>query len=328
MTAHTDSVAIARVLAGALPGPLRIDRVDALSGGASAETCAIDLTDGNGVAHALIMRRSAGGNRFNPGVGKREEALVQQVAGRHDVPVAEVLAIFDDPVLGAGCVMRRLQGESIPRKLLRDETFAAARARLATDCGRAMAAIHRVPVAELPTLATQAPAQQVEQLAAMHKAFGQPVPTFTLALRWLREHLPPSSAPALVHGDFRTGNFLVDARGLVAVLDWELVHVGDPVEDLGWLCAPAWRFGGAGAAGGFATRAELVEAYEQAGGRRVSMEALHFWEIYASVRWGVICQFQAFAHLNRLAPSVERAAIGRRVTEVELDLLLLFDRLI
>lgn len=325
MNAQTDSGAIARVLAGALPGPLRVDRVDALSGGASAETCAIDVTDGDGTAHALILRRAAGGNRFNPGVGKREEALVQQVAGRHGVPVAEVLAIFEDPALGAGCVMRRLQGEAIPRKWLRDDRYATARAGLTEDCGRALAAIHRVPTGELPPLATQSPAQQVEQLAAMHKAFGQAVPTFTLALRWLRGNLPPPATPGLVHGDFRTGNFLVDENGLVAVLDWELVHVGDPAEDLGWLCAPAWRFGGDGAAGGFASRGALLEAYAKAGGQPVSPETLHFWEIYASVRWGVICQFQAFAHLNRLAPSVERAAIGRRVTEVELDLLLLLD---
>lgn len=325
MTAQPDAGAIIRVLGQALPTPLTVNRIAALSGGASAETCAVDVTDGNGTAHELILRRAAGGNRFNPGVGKREEARAQQAAGAERVPVAEVLAIFDDEMLGKGYLMRRLRGEAIPRKLLRDDCYAPARARLADDCGRALAGIHRVRRSALPELQALSPEQQVKQLATMHGAFAQPIPVFSLALRWLRGHLPEATEPALVHGDFRTGNLLVDEQGLVAVLDWELVHFGNPLEDLGWLCAPPWRFGGAGPAGGFASREALVAAYEAAGGRQVDPAELRFWEIYATLRWGVICQFQAFAHLNRMAPSVERAAIGRRVTEVELDLLLLID---
>lgn len=327
MTTKVDPAAVLRVLAGALPAPLAVSRITPLTGGASAETCAVDLTDATGAAHALILRRDAGGgSAFNPGVGKREEALAQRAAGAAGVPVAAVVAIFsDDPDLGSGYVMQRLDGETIPRKLLRDERYAGARQALVTDCARALAAIHATPVAGLPALPLLDAAAQLAQLESMHRAFGQAVPVFELALRWLREQLPPPSPPTLVHGDFRNGNLLVDERGLVAVLDWELVHLGNPLEDLGWLCTPAWRFGGSGAAGGFAGREALCEAYAAASGRAVTPARVRYWEVFGTLRWGVICQYQVFAHLHGQAPSVERAVIGRRITEVELDLLLLLD---
>lgn len=327
MATQVDSDAVIRALGNALPAPLTVTRINSLTGGASAETCAVDVTDGNGASHALILRRATGGGGgFNPGVGKREEALTQGAAARHGVPAAAVLAVFHaDPALGSGYIMRRLEGETIARKLLRDDEFAVARTRLVDDCARALAAIHRVPPGDLPVLPELTPAKQLDQLAMMHKAFGQPVPAFSLAIRWLRDNLPPPRPLALVHGDFRTGNLLVDSNGLVAVLDWELVHLGDPIEDLGWFCVPAWRFGSDLPAGGFGSREALAAAYERASGVAVSVDEVRYWEVFGTLRWGVICQFQAFAHLNGLAPSVERAAIGRRVTEVELDLLLLLD---
>lgn len=327
MTTKVDNDAVIRALGNALPAPLSVMRIASLSGGASAETCAVDVTDGSGRQHALILRRAAGGGGgFNPGVGKREEALTQGAAARHGVAAADVLAVFEaDPALGSGYVMRRLEGETIARKLLRDERYARARTRLVDDCARALAAIHRVPLPELPKLPELGAAQQLDQIAMMHKAFGQPVPAFSLAIRWLRERMPPARPLTLVHGDFRTGNLLVNEQGLVAVLDWELVHLGDPLEDLGWFCVPAWRFGSDLPAGGFGSREALIAAYARETGVTVSLEEVRFWEVFGTLRWGVICQFQAFAHLNGMARSVERAAIGRRVTEVELDLLLLIE---
>jgi aminoglycoside phosphotransferase (APT) family kinase protein len=111
---------------------------------------------------------------------------------------------------------------------------------------------------------------------------------------------------------------MVDAGGLVAVLDWELAHLGDPIEDIGWLCTRAWRFGGSGEVGGFASRPEFYAAYGE-----VDPERVRFWEVFGTLKWGIICQLQSFVHLRGELLSVERAAIGRRVTETELDLLLL-----
>ncbi|MBO0813392.1 MAG: hypothetical protein J2P23_15305, partial [Microlunatus sp.] len=101
-----------------------------------------------------------------------------------------------------------------------------------------------------------------------------------------------------------------------------LVHVGDPVEDLGWLCARTWRFGRDDLpAAGLGTREQLIAAYRAAGGADVSAEELRFWEALANVRWGVLTVRQLHEHLSGLRPSLELAAIGRRTSEAEWDLL-------
>jgi aminoglycoside phosphotransferase (APT) family kinase protein len=125
----------------------------------------------------------------------------------------------------------------------------------------------------------------------------------------------------LVHGDFRLGNLIVGPDRIEAVLDWELVHLGDPLEDLGWLCARPWRFRGPGPVGGMGEYDDLLAAYERESGTAVDGEELRWWEVFATLRWGVICLLQAARHLSGSERSVELAAIGRRVAETELDLL-------
>ena len=110
------------------------------------------------------------------------------------------------------------------------------------------------------------------------------------------------------------------------MLDWELTHLGDPVEDLGWLCVPAWRFSRPDLpAAGLGTREQLLAAYARHAGRRVPIEELRRWELAGTLRWGVICVMQAFSHLSGARRSVEHAVIGRRACEVEWDLLELLD---
>jgi hypothetical protein len=129
----------------------------------------------------------------------------------------------------------------------------------------------------------------------------------------------------LVHGDFRLGNLIVGPEGLRAVLDWELTHLGNPAEDLGWLCVKAWRFGAQQPVAGVGSREDLLAAYREAGGADISVAELRWWEVLGTLRWGVICMTQAWAHLSGAHRSVELAAIGRRVCEQEWDLLLLLD---
>jgi hypothetical protein len=118
---------------------------------------------------------------------------------------------------------------------------------------------------------------------------------------------------------------MVDASGLVGVLDWELAHLGDPVEDLGWMCVRSWRFGGPHPVAGLGRRDELLAAYRAAGGSEVDESTLRWWELYGTTRWGVICVQQAATHLTGAVRSVELAAIGRRVCEVERDVLELIE---
>jgi aminoglycoside phosphotransferase (APT) family kinase protein len=213
-----------------------------------------------------------------------------------------------------------VEGETIPRRILRDPALADVRPRLAGQCGEVLAAIHRIPVARVPQLEQ---ADQLEAWQAVLDSIGEPHPALEFALRWLTRNRPPAHRSVVVHGDFRNGNLVVGADGLVAVLDWELAHLGDPLEDLGWLCVKSWRFGSALRVGGFGTVDDLVEAYEEASGRSVDRAALAWWETLGTLKWGIMCIMQAATHLSGAVRSVELAAIGRRVCEVEHDLLLL-----
>jgi aminoglycoside phosphotransferase (APT) family kinase protein len=174
--------------------------------------------------------------------------------------------------------------------------------------------------------APQSPQQLVEAQLSMLDTLGEPHPVFELALRWLRSRAGASRVATLVHGDFRVGNVIVGPEGLRAVLDWELAHVGDPAEDLGWFCVRAWRFGNDDrAAGGLGSRDELLEAYLAAGGAPLQHGELRFWEVYGTLRWGIMCLLQASFHLSGVTRSVELAAIGRRACEMEWALLELME---
>lgn len=295
----------------------RVEALRRLSGGASRETWSLDLVGDAGTTGLILQRVRAG--TVSGGPGMTGEAALLRAAAALGVPVPTVVADDGGDAIGSPCiVMARLDGETIARKLLRDDEWATARARLVGQAGAALAAIHRIPVEAAPRLRAS---DQLDELRAMLDGFDQPLPAFELGLRWLAANRPEPGPAAVVHGDFRLGNLLVDHDGLAGVLDWELAHLGDPVEDLGWYCVRAWRFGSPLPAGGMGTREELLAAYEAGGGPPVDPAALRWWELLGTIKWGLICVVQAQVHLSGAARSVELATIGRRVCENEWDVL-------
>ena len=280
-----------------------------LSGGASRETWSFVL-DGT---RRLILRRDP---PKAPKTGMTREAELFRAAAAAGVPVPELVDASDDPaVLGSAfLVMVHVDGETIPRKILRDPEYAEARPKLARQCGEILARLHTIDPTTIPGLED---VDQVIQYRTVLDNLAQPHPTFELAFRWLEANRPTGTRRTVVHGDFRNGNLMIGPEGVRAVLDWELAHAGDPMEDLGWLCVKSWRFGVDRPVGGFGTYEELAAGY----GDDVDLDALRWWEILGSLKWGIMCIMQTVAHTSGMRRSVELAAIGRRVCEVEHDLL-------
>lgn len=307
-----------------VPGVVR--GLERLSGGASQETYAFKFHSEGGSARKLILRKDAAFE--NPANDRATERALMCAAFEHGVPVPAQHFWLEFTPNDTGFVMDFVQGETLARRILRDAPYAHARTVLARQCGEVLARIHSLPHAALPAL-PEPPAPiapyLIEQQRQRLDSFGDAHPVFELALRWLERHLPVEREPCLVHGDFRNGNLIVTGEGLASVLDWELSHLGDPMEDLGWLCVKSWRFGAAQPVGGFGSREDLFAAYETATGQRVDGESVRFWEVFGTLKWGLICKLQAEYHLRGVKPSLELAALGRRVCETEYDLLLLIE---
>lgn len=316
---------LAALVRGFAPSCSGIVELRRLTGGASQETWAFDAeTDAGRIP--LILRRGAGGaaRESSHAVTLADEARLIGLAAEAGVPVPRVCAVLPEGhALGAGYLMTRVQGETIPRRFLRDPRFAAARAGLARQCGEILARLHRIAPARLPAMRAAPARVELEHYLETYRAHGESRPVFMLAAQWLRANAPDADLPlGLVHGDFRSGNLMIDEHGVAAVLDWELAHLGDPMEDLGWLCVNSWRFGhDEHPVGGFGTREDLFAGYEAAGGLRVDPQRVRYWQVLGTLKWGVMCGNMLSVFRRGEDRSIERAAIGRRASETEIDLL-------
>jgi aminoglycoside phosphotransferase (APT) family kinase protein len=311
------------VLAGPLGARVRIEDLRRLTGGASRTTWAFTAHTEAG-SRALILRT---GPPDDVHAGMELEARVQELAAAQGAPVPEVLAASNSTVaLGNPyLICAEIGGETIVRRILRG-LDGAGRARLLMQCAAALAAIHRADPADAELVTEDPLTRWRNELDTM----GDTTATLEWAFRWLEANRPAGSAITLVHGDFRMGNLIVDLDSgpdLAAVLDWELVHGGQPAEDLAWFCIRAWRFGAPKTlgAGGLGSVEDFLSAYEAFGGAAIDRTAFHWWLVLATLRWGVICRYQAERHLSGETSSVELATIGRRVCETEWDLLNLLE---
>ena len=316
--------ALEHALVKALPGFEHVTAIARLSGGASQETWAVDATI-LGMSRPLILRRSpGGGGRATDSANAiplSTEAIVIETCREAGVAAPRVRYVLKpEDQAGDGYVMDRLSGETIARKILRDQAFDEVRPKLAFQCGEALARIHRVDTAPLKAVlpVVDGPTQ-LRRYRDIYDAYDYPHPVFELAFKWLEPRLAGAQRQTLVHGDFRHGNLLISPKGLEGVLDWELTHIGDPLEDIGWICTNSWRFGVADkVVGGFGDLDDLIAGYAAAGGGAVDTDQVRSWIVYGSLKWGVMCMTMYHGFLND--HSVERAAIGRRASETEIDL--------
>src|SRR4051794_4486704 len=304
---------------GSDPGAIALS---AIPGGASRETFLAEA----GERRWVIRRDPLGApDSFAP---LETEFRVVQAAAAARVPVAPPIA-FEPAgarLESAGFLMGHVSGTSVAPRVLRRDERAAARRALPGQLGEARA---RTPSIDSRGIGGVPASDDDPALAAcalwerMLDEVGEPLPAVEAGLRWLRLYPPaPPARERLVHGDFRLGNLIVGEAGLAAVIDWELCHSGDPAEDIGWICVRSWRFGnGERPVAGVGSLAELLDAYEEAGGEPPSEERVRWWEAMGNVKWAVICARQAHDHLIGARPSAELASLGRRICEPEWDLL-------
>lgn len=310
-----------RDLAAALRSLMCVEGVsglELLTGGASRQTWRF-TTSADGVIKPYVLQLQVEGEHSSRTNDVETQADVMTAARAAGTPVPSVVRAANSsaPLGGPYLIMEHVEGEVIARRILRDERFAAARTRFGADCGSALASLHCVDVHGL-ALVTVDPLEfcrdGLDQL-------GEPQPALEFGLRWLERNRPDATGTAVVHGDFRLGNLLIDTSGLRAVLDWEIAHVGDPMADVGWLSAKTWRFGGVRPVGGVAEYEELFAPYTEKTGRTVDTATLVWWQALSSLRWGLMSLQQAGRHVRGETRSHELAAIGRRASAAMWDLL-------
>ncbi len=318
-------------------GQVALRTLARLPGGACQDNFRVDvwLEAGEISGERKMVLRSDARKSLPISIGRREEFAVVQAAVDADVPTPKVRWLARDLVRPGAYAyfMDWVDGESIGRRVVRNSELAEARKLLPAQLAAALAKVHSItpaaaPQLVFPNLPDLPPAQAAlisirKQLDEMH----EPHPALELALEWLRQHAPPAEQRTLVHGDFRTGNFMVLPTGLSAVLDWEFSHWGDPMEDLGWLSLRDWRFGQLDRPiGGFARREAFYEAYQSASRRTVNRKHVHYWEVLGNVRWAAGSIHQGERYLSGEETDVELVAIARRAVEMEFETLRLIEK--
>jgi aminoglycoside phosphotransferase (APT) family kinase protein len=306
-----------------------IERYELLSGGAVQLNWLIEGTRA-GTPFAYVLRTDAASSLLMSHSRAQEFALLC-AAERAGVTVPTPRALCEDPsILGAPFfIADRAAGTALASRVVRDRNLGGDRSKLGEILGAELARIHssRPPEPSLDVLGfpSVSPALDVvESNRATLDELGVARPVLEWGLRWLERNAPAPAGLVLCHRDFRTGNYLLDERGLTAILDWEFAGWGDGAEDIGWFCAACWRFGNDELeAGGVATRGDFYRGYERESGTRVDPDAVHYWEVAAHVRWAAIALLQADRHLSGAESSLELALTSHLVPELEYEILAL-----
>jgi aminoglycoside phosphotransferase (APT) family kinase protein len=330
------SARLAAHLSGPSGSEVHIDAIKPLAGGACQDHFRVDVTiDGRSQRYAL---RSDARASLTGSLSREVERQVIDLAVQHGVPTPAVRWFVRD-LLRPGAhayLMDWVEGVAIGAKVLRDPALEGARAVLPQQLAQALATLHHIERPPGTALLSREPTSAGDDLSAtdavlafQRKALDhlpEPRPALELVYRWLEAHAPAERETVLVHGDFRTGNFLVTPQGLGALVDWEFAHWGSPADDLGWFCVRDWRFGQLDReAGGLVSREAFLELYLAAGGRSVTPAEWRWWEIAGNLRWATGAHEQAQRVLSGAETDLELLAIGRRACEMEYEALRLIE---
>ncbi|MEW5685921.1 MAG: phosphotransferase family protein [Pseudomonadota bacterium] len=289
---------LAAYIAGKMPdaADVVVSNLEQISGGASRETYRFRLgwsEGGTARERKLILRRDPPASLID--TERRVEFEAYRAFRGSAVPVPEMLWLeeasyaLDHPFF----VAEEIAGFQASPQLLLSGAYDAVLPKVAQQKWAILGEIAKAdPHALKLTDVMPAPAldacwkRELDHWEALiDRDQAEPLPVTRAAIRWLRANPPPPAQKlSVVHGDYRTGNYLFDEAGQIhGILDWEMCHLGDPLEDLGWSLQPIWGFG-SGRAGGLCTQDEAVAAWEAASGLKADPAALHWWILFNCVK--------------------------------------------
>jgi aminoglycoside phosphotransferase (APT) family kinase protein len=314
----------------------RVENLRKMPGGASKETWSFDLfgsLEGNKEVIPMVLRIE----RASPlpvSIDLKTEFYLLREVHAWEIPVPRPYWVGQEDLGNPFSILERIEGETLVRRLQRDDLYQKARRAIPGQLGRALARIHRIPLRKqafdfLPWRSRHS-SPALSELGfyetLLEKFSPDPHPALELAIRWLKAHLPSPREQVLVHGDYRLGNIVYNEAGVRSILDWELAHIGDPLEDVGYISVQAWRFGQeAKPIGGIGEREDFYKAYQEADGFPFDPESLYYWEVFGNLKWGIITILQAIPFIQGDSSSIELASLGRKTAEVELQLLTLIE---
>lgn len=325
------SAVCAYLAAQAQANSVRMTHAKLLSGGAIQENWALDLQiEGGAFAGELaVVLRCDSASAVSVSHGRAEEYALLDAAFQAGVTVPEPLWLCADrAVMGRPFfVMRRIGGTATAHHVVKSDTLGGDRRVLAERLGEELARIHSIVPgrASLGFLSEyqQAPAlYHVQRFREFLDGHHRAHPVLEFGLNWLERHAPARGEVTLTHGDFRTGNYMVDEQGLTGVLDWEFAGWSDPVQDIGWFCAKCWRFSRPDLeAGGIGEREDFYRGYERVSGRKMNAESVRYWEVMAFMNWAIISLQQAQRHVSGEEVSLLLGLTGHITPELEWEIL-------
>jgi aminoglycoside phosphotransferase (APT) family kinase protein len=307
---------------------VRISRIERMSGGAVQQNWAVDAELAGGPfagSHRWVLRMDAPAI-VAESLTRAEEFRVLQVMHEARVLAPRPLWSCEDPsVVGRSFfIMERLPGVAAGHKVARDARLVPDRKRLARELAANLARIHTVkpPHAALGFLKTTLARDNIARHRAYLDTLAESYPVLEWGLRWCETRAPQREELTFIHGDYRTGNYLVDEGKLTGVLDWEFAAWGNPLQDVGWIFAKCWRMGQHHyVVGGVADPEDFLPEYEAVSNRTVDAFALIYWQVMAHLRWAVIALQQRERHRSGIEPSLELALTGHILSDLELEIL-------
>tara|TARA_A100001388_G_scaffold275863_1_gene262265 strand:- start:474 stop:1481 length:1008 start_codon:yes stop_codon:yes gene_type:complete len=309
-----------------------IFEIDKLPGGSSNETWIIKYKNDSCVEKIVLRRHFQGIRNIDneyPPLSLKIESDVMIAAYDEKIPVPKILYRTESKSsLGEGFFMEFIEGVALGNKIVDNNFLKSKKVNLSEQCGYHLSKIHKINHKKLENIQKSEAIDEFRKYFEIYKNYNLSIPVFDLSFKWLEKNIPNNEKLHLLHGDFRNGNILMsEETGIKSILDWELLHLGDPHEDLAWICVNSWRFGKMNKpVGGFGERKDFYSSYEKESNFKINKKSIQFWEVLGTLKWGIMCLKMYDAYKSGYDKSVDRAAIGRRSSETEIDLLRLITK--